>query len=529
MKHTIHKIYTYIALLAIGACLALQSCENKEDLGEAPRIFRPTSLSASVKEVNATLTWNAIPGTTSYTVEISADSLEFNHIINRYVVSGTSYTVEELAGGQLYSARVRSNSADMDHDSKYATVTFKVSPENIFKGYDMLTGTTEVQQLQVAWAPGKTVTKLEITPAGGSPIDYPINANEMASGMKVCSVPDNNSSYTIVIYNAGANRGTTTTFVEGNKFVHAGGDITAVLAGAVEGDVIVLDGAATFVHQRTLTLTNAGYTVKGGPGTSKTTLQFFNVEGSTCINHNNVNIATGLKFSNMTVQGALVDGDIVATNIAGKNDFLFNANVSGTLNNLIFENCTIEGFGRGLIRWRANSVINNLMFDGCIVRMHATSNYPIVSTENNAKFDNTTFRNSTIYSQNNTFYRHNSTVAATSLLVTACTINDFGKDGDYFARIDNGVLSTLTITNTIMGKTKGPINGMTAGKATLSITGSYKTSDYDDSKSVNNALADLMAYTKASTDLWMDPANGDFSFKDAGFSGAKTAGDPRWR
>ena len=56
-------------------------------------------------------------------------------------------------------------------------------------------------------------------------------------------------------------------------------------------------------------------------------------------------------------------------------------------------------------------------------------------------------------------------------------------------------------------------------------SGGYSTSDYS---ALTNPLSGLTAYPKLSTDLWTDPFNGNFKFKDATFAGKTTAGDPRW-
>jgi hypothetical protein len=39
----------------------------------------------------------------------------------------------------------------------------------------------------------------------------------------------------------------------------------------------------------------------------------------------------------------------------------------------------------------------------------------------------------------------------------------------------------------------------------------------------------MTAYGGASTSLWTNPTNGDFTFMDGSFVGKDDAGDPRWR
>ena len=132
-----------------------------------------------------------------------------------------------------------------------------------------------------------------------------------------------------------------------------------------------------------------------------------------------------------------------------------------------------------------------------------------------------------------------------SILIDACTINEFAlPDGIVFrwrgavGTLSN-VLNGITITNTIWGpawdeaKTgKLTVRGIYAGlEATnWTMTNTYATSDFAFTPGSEIPGFPPLAYSKKSSDLWVDAYNGlDFNFKDAGFSGKTNCGDPRWR
>jgi len=86
---------------------------------------------------------------------------------------------------------------------------------------------------------------------------------------------------------------------------------------------------------------------------------------------------------------------------------------------------------------------------------------------------------------------------------------------------------TMTISDCIMGQSSAVANGVRPGAMTLSVTGSYKTSDFVDVNGV--FLASLTSYAGASTSLWTDPVGGVFTFLDVNFVGIATSGAPRWK
>ena len=126
-----------------------------------------------------------------------------------------------------------------------------------------------------------------------------------------------------------------------------------------------------------------------------------------------------------------------------------------------------------------------------------------------------------------------------SVVVSECTFYNCLGNGRYIFNFNNNVANVPTVfkfENNIVGKfyytaaTPDPTHSARATNPKIVeafALGSYKTSDFV----VNTGypLSGVSEYERASTDLFVDPANGNFRIKDANFSGASNAGDPRWR
>jgi hypothetical protein len=205
---------------------------------------------------------------------------------------------------------------------------------------------------------------------------------------------------------------------------------------------------------------------------------------------------------------------------------------------LIFDNCYIHGYGRSVVRAQnVDTRIDNIEFNNCIlekVGVQTGQNYSVVQiTVASANKTAVKFTNSTIFDCGNSGSQGLVNVnagAAKSILLENCTFYNVSGGSTSANFINCGSAPdapAITIKNCIMGKTANAASGLNVKAETvITLTGSYKTSDF----SLTSALfSPLTAYAKSSDDLWTDPANGNFNFKDTSFAGKSTAGDPRWR
>ena len=530
MKNKLHKFNIYGLLLLVASCFFLQACEKEEQDAEAPRNFRPTQLTASVNEVSVTFTWNAIPGITSYTVEVSmGDSLEFTNIIDRYVVTEPIYTLDDLAGGVIYSVRVRSNSDDMEHDSYYAQTTFKVPTENIFKGFwPRLVGLGEVK---MNWAQGKAVTHLRFIPeSGGAAIDHPVSVTDAEAG--VSSITDlPNDTYRVEIYNDEIVRGATTVKVTGNRFLGAGESLSSAMAGASTGDVIVLAAGGTYETGNPNLPGGVSFTLYGADANERPVISgkaFLPNEGSSIL------------CENITFDGGN-DGVSATTGV----DYLCGGptGVTNATPLIAFENCYIRNYNRSIVRVQGDQ-INQVAFNNCIFQnIGRNGQYSIVQTNSTGKIENVSLTNCTLWDIHGcVMYANGATEQLTSFTIRNCTFYDvFANGSQSIFRAGTGrEPATSAVTGIIVSKLKlndGTVrlwNISPAGSTPTTVADNYKTygknaDDAGDCWVHADYMMEVQEYAGTADDLFMDAANGDFRIKDKGFSGAATAGDPRWR
>src|SRR5690606_28630702 len=153
--------------------------------------------------------------------------------------------------------------------------------------------------------------------------------------------------------------------------------------GATNGDVIVLEGNKTFVHEGSW-MVEAGksLTFKGGPGLVKAVFSFNDISSSTAINQPLEGVDY-IKFVNVELTGAPA-GDMEAASATWAPHFI-NMNGEGEISKLIFDNCIISKFDRNLIRFRSTSKMDSLIINNSIVDFTGgRGDYHIVVTENDS-------------------------------------------------------------------------------------------------------------------------------------------------
>jgi len=202
-----------------------------------------------------------------------------------------------------------------------------------------------------------------------------------------------------------------------------------------------------------------------------------------------------------------------------------------------FKNCLIRDYLRSVVRSQGiPQVINEVIFDSCIVRnigIQDGQNYALINGAGEIK--KITIKNSTLTNMVKGFIDLKN-VGADEINILDCTFNNNIVDTRSFINLQSSITKTaleLNVTNTIFGSTKQSANDVkginnlaTTLVITQTVTNSYKTSDWI---LVSGDFDNLTAYSGASTALFTDPANGVFTFLDAGFTGKTSAGDPRWR
>jgi len=537
------------------------SCVDEMSLKNLPYIFRPINFTATMNSTLVTFNWAKVDSAVSYTLQVGTDSANFVKPVFSVTTTNLFY-VKELAGNTTFYARIRANDADSTKSSQFNnTLTFKTPKENIFLGYGTKnnTGNTysaymnAANTLDIKWKPAANVTHLILTSAdGGTRDSVAISTTEATAGEKI--VPAlTNSNWTVSVYNGTILRGTVNGLVEGDIVLTAGGDLVSTLNNASAGQVIILSGTTPY------TLGGAEYKFSKNIKIRSTSVSSRSIicltTGATAVPSSTSNLMSvvassaidSLVFENIDFTG-YCDNNPASTKIG----YLFSNKTACTVNNIKFTNCNIHNLGNTPFRLSGGTAatpttsqrISNLIFNGCIINETGfSSGYGIVNISKSFDYiDNITIANSTLYNFSYPVISivQSAVTGMNSVTIQNCNFNQTTQNigatrvlfnFDYM-NISNGI----SIKNCIFGSSGSMSAGLKATNSNTpiatTITGCYFTSDYIDETLVGGIIysmkSSMTAYPSASTSLWTDPINGNFSLKDTNFTGKGSAGDLRW-
>ena len=547
---------TKILMYLIASAALFTSCKGAMDeitSINSSRAFSPTFLTVTLGTFDkATVTWQQIDSARAYVVELSqGDSLQFNNIIATYETESLSQALTGLWGETQYSVRVQAKAfRDGQEDSKWYSVAFTTHAEQIFN--TVANADIKTDQIIVRWAPNSEVTNLVVSPDIGNIVLTP---DDIAAGMKIITGLTPSTLYTIGIYNDDQKRGTVQVTTKYRPYgpnvveVSNGDDLNAITSDDANiGKIIYLPEGFTYdVSSATGLLIAGNMTIYGDPdATVKPTITLSSTSGGARVFQLPVS-ADSVLFTNLTIIGP---GASAGTSVLDQ-DFSKPAEVITYLGAVIFENCDMSDFGRSLIRIRTATTgasIGLVSVNNCLCTNFGNNGgdngaYAFF-TLNTASggIDNIVVTNSTFQTQYHSFVNAPATSPNTSpaknVLIQNCTFNDIitgptATTSRYFIDGNNNTGLTVTINNVILGKAgTGDAATTTASDyrigdgSTVTVTNSYKTTDHSTVSTAD--FTGITLYNGASTALWVDPANLNFHFKDTGFAGKATAGDPRW-
>lgn len=538
----VKNISIWAILISCITLTGFTSCNEESDL-VLPRLFRPINFNVETNKTIATFSWAKADSAVSYTLQVSTDSINFSNPDIDTTITELSL-VKELAGETKYYARIKANASDESKNSLYNVITFSTPAENIFTGYGTNNNSgklfsaymTDVNTLDIKWQPGANVTHLILISADQSQKDsLIISGAEAAAGEKTVNQLSN-AKWTIKIYNSKRMRGTTTGIVEGDVVLNSGDDLPTAIANATDGQVILLASGATFqmgggtirfdksVKLRGLSVSSRPVLcmTSGTPTSTSSMLGF--VDGSTI---------GSVKFENLDFTG-YCDNNVSATKIG----YLFNNNTLTTVSNVSFNNCLLHNFGNTPMRLQGNKnqSIDTLSYTGCKINdIGFSSTYAVVNSNSADLINTISFNNCIVYNfKGSLVLRTGQTL--NSITITNCVINQGMQDpgsARYLIDVNNAVFQTgITIKNSILGSTGATMgaNGLRSVVGTpLSISGTYYTADYVDDPIPAGATSTslkskMISYSGASTTLWVDPVNGDFTLNDTSFPGKGVSG-----
>lgn len=104
--------YILSMLFAATVGTTMVSCSDDDNLGDAPRLFRPIA-SATVNSNTLKVEWDKIQGATSYELELglvtSTDEDGTNHlkVIKKATTEDDTYTFDDLGWDEKYGVRIK--------------------------------------------------------------------------------------------------------------------------------------------------------------------------------------------------------------------------------------------------------------------------------------------------------------------------------------------------------------------------------------------------------------------------------------
>lgn len=550
------NLHIKTSMVVLFASCLLFSCKDDEETFPETRLFRPVlSEDMSSQGNSIIINMGKLRKAVSYTIELSRDSFK---TIDYTIEADTNYIVinDQLLAGDplfwntLYQVRATAHAADPQFDSRVSdlgsvrTARFPTIL-NLPASYDV----TDVAA-RVSWTvEGEPVTNIKVYSSSDlkllTPLlEYDVSPDGQLKGESIIDGLDPSTGYQVAIYSGENLRG----WVDYKTFepdidpagpnvvdIRAMEDADAVanaVAGAADGAIILVKRG--FFYNLPSVDLNKSITIRAAYGFGKQKARLYttgnwNIAGGSNIDH--------IRFIDVELRGADYGGD-----------YVFNPSVNDIhVGEVLFQNCDIGTF-RGVMRIRGtNVVIDNYKFIGC--QVDSLGGYGILTTDTDPNASNPTARVNNIVIQNSTFNKLQAGITSRnntqSILIDGCTFSNLvaAGSGNYIFRYrgglgNNDVINGITIQNSIFGPgwdEGGSGNFAVRGKdglpnTNIQVVNSYSTSDFSFMTGYDISGFPIGNYGGTQFDLWVDPLDtGDFSFKDTGFAGRFSAGDPRWR
>lgn len=556
---SIKNILGTASMMALA--LSATSCTDGNDWdvdGSLSRLFglNGDKITVETTETSATVTFSAftskaVSSPEYYVFEVSKDSL-YEGVENANIIkfgedkslTSSPVVLSGLDGDSKYYMRVKAMSST-SNESKWVYYkdgsSFKTKAEQIFNNVEA-TDLFE-DHVNLSWTPGADVTHITYANTNDAENIQTINLTdeEKAAGKYTLGGLNPTSTYTITIYKNDVKRGqlqvtTPATMPAANFKYSLASDVTVISQDLI--DEIAEKAKAAAGNE-----TNYSATI-GIPAGAKVALYGINDSDG---GKTNVTIPDGMSVTFFGLAG----GDAPTINldknldIAGSHAFIkfqnvkmeengagyfINQSKACTVSEFTLENCEVSNLKTSFFRLQGsdaksigkltlkNSIFTNLCagygfihidagsgkghldnveIDGCTFNSICVTGKVFIYS-NNTDMQDITIKNSTFYNCNG----------------NGQFFVDFGKDAKFGP-------NTFTIEGCIFGKSADEAtNKNIRSKTPATVANSFRTTDFFKViKGVNDTEF-------SSTQLFKDPANGDFTIK-AGTLKEK-AGDPRW-
>lgn len=544
----------------IALTLSATSCTDGNDWdvdGSLSRLFglNGDKITVETAETSATVTFSAftsktVPSPEYYVFEVSKDSL-YEGVENANIIkfgedktlTSSPVVLSGLDGDSKYYMRVKAMSSTVN-ESKWVYYkdgsSFKTKAEQIFNNVEA-TDLFE-DHVNLSWTPGADVTHITYANTNDAENIQTINLTdeEKAAGKYTLGGLNPTSTYTITIYKNDVKRGqlqvTTPAAMPAANFKYSlASDVTVISQDLI--DEIAEKAKAAAGNE-----TNYSATI-GIPAGAKVALYGINDSDG---GKTNVTIPDGMSVTFFGLAG----GDAPTINldknfdIAGSHAFIkfqnvkleengagyfINQSKACTVSEFTLENCEVSNLKTSFFRLQGsdaksigkltlkNSIFTKLCAGYGFIHVDAGSGAGHVD---NVEIDGCTFNSICVTGKVFIFSKKTD---MQDITIKNSTFYNCNGNGQYFVDFNTDTFgpSTFTIENCIFGKSADEAtNKNIRSKTPATVANSFRTTDFFKViKGVNDTEF-------SSTQLFKDPANGDFTIK-AGTLKEK-AGDPRW-
>lgn len=555
---SIKNILGTASMMALA--LSATSCTdgNNWDVdGSLSRLFglNGDKITVETAETSATVTFSAftskaVPSPEYYVFEVSKDSL-YEGVENANIIkfgedktlTSSPVVLSGLDGDSKYYMRVKAMSST-SNESKWVYYkdgsSFKTKAEQIFNNVEA-TDLFE-DHVNLSWTPGADVTHITYANTNDAENIQTINLTdeEKAAGKYTLGGLNPTSTYTITIYKNDVKRGqlqvTTPAAMPAANFKYSlASDVTVISQDLI--DEIAEKAKAAAGNE-----TNYSATI-GIPAGAKVALYGINDSDG---GKTNVTIPDGMSVTFFGLAG----GDAPTINldknfdIAGSHAFIkfqnvkleengagyfINQSKACTVSEFTLENCEVSNLKTSFFRLQGsdaksigkltlkNSIFTKLCAGYGFIHVDAGSGAGHVD---NVEIDGCTFNSICVTGKVFIFSKKTD---MQDITIKNSTFYNCNGNGQYFVDFNTDTFgpSTFTIENCIFGKSADEATDKNIrSKTPATVANSFRTTDFFKViKGVNDTEF-------SSTQLFKDPANGDFTIK-AGTLKEK-AGDPRW-
>jgi hypothetical protein len=540
--------------------LSATSCTDGNDWdvdGSLSRLFglNGDKITVETAETSATVTFSAftskaVSSPEYYVFEVSKDSL-YEGVENANIIkfgedkslTSSPVVLSGLDGDSKYYMRVKAMSST-SNESKWVYYkdgsSFKTKAEQIFNNVEA-TDLFE-DHVNLSWTPGADVTHITYANTNDAENIQTINLTdeEKAAGKYTLGGLNPTSTYTITIYKNDVKRGqlqvTTPAAMPAANFKYSlASDVTVISQDLI--DEIAEKAKAAAGNE-----TNYSATI-GIPAGAKVALYGINDSDG---GKTNVTIPDGMSVTFFGLAG----GDAPTINldknldIAGSHAFIkfqnvkmeengagyfINQSKACTVSEFTLENCEVSNLKTSFFRLQGsdaksigkltlkNSIFTNLCAGYGFIHIDAGSGKGHLD---NVEIDGCTFNSICVTGK---VFIFSKMTDMQDITIKNSTFYNCNGNRQYFVdfNVDTFGPSTFTIENCIFGKSADEATDKNIrSKTPATVANSFRTTDFFKViKGVNDTEF-------SSTQLFKDPANGDFTIK-AGTLKEK-AGDPRW-